>query len=53
MLAYLQDLAAIGYGKAKSGVARRFIENAVMATLESKVVPTRRASDFNDDEGED
>jgi hypothetical protein len=57
MHAYLEDLAAVGYGKGKIGVARRFIENAVTAALETKVISTRKAADFGEatdgDEDED
>ena len=52
MHAYLEDLAAIGYGKGKPGVARRFIENAITAALETKIISTRNASEF-DDAGDD
>jgi hypothetical protein len=52
MHAYLDDLAAIGYGKGKPGVARRFIENAITEALETKIISTRKASDF-DDGGDD
>jgi len=48
MHAYLDDLAAVGYGRGKVGVARRFIENAITAALETKVIPTRKAADFDD-----
>jgi hypothetical protein len=51
MHAYLDDLAAIGYGRGKIGVARRFIENAITAALETKIISTRQAIDF--DEGDD
>lgn len=44
--AYLEDLAEIGYGKGKGGVARRFIENAVTHALENDVIPKRKVSDF-------
>ena len=53
MLAYLDDLADIGYGKGRNGVARRFIENAVTHALETKVISTRKGADFKDDETDD
>lgn len=46
MHAYLDDLAGIGYGASKVGVARRFVENAIAAALDSKVIATRKAADF-------
>ena len=45
MVTYLLDLAKIGYGKDKSAVARRFIENGVTHALEMKVIATRSAGD--------
>jgi hypothetical protein len=53
MHAYLEDLAAIGYGRGKVGVARRFIENAITHALETKVIQTKRAADFDDAEDEE
>ena len=50
---YLDDLANIGYGKDKTAVARRYIENAVTAALETKVIPTRNAEDFEEEDHED
>lgn len=56
-LAYLKDLARIGYGKGKSGVMRRFILNGITAALESKVIGTRTVEEFGgsveEDEDED
>jgi hypothetical protein len=46
-------MAAVGYGKGKPGVARRFIENAVTAALETKIIPTRSASEFEDASDDD
>ena len=38
--AYLEDLARLGaYGKGKSGVMRRFIENEIKEALEKQVIP--------------
>jgi hypothetical protein len=51
MHAYLEDLAKIGaYGKGKSGVMRRFIENGVRTAIERKVIPAREVADFGGDE---
>ena len=51
MHAYLEDLAKIGaYGKGKSGVMRRFIENGVRAAIERKVILARDIADFGSDE---
>lgn len=57
--AYLEDLAKVGaYGKGKSGVMRRLIENGIAAALEAGVIATRRVEDFGgsvseeDDAGE-
>ena len=45
--AYLEDLAKIGpYGKGKSGVIRRFIENGIKAALEAKIIPARTVDEF-------
>jgi hypothetical protein len=56
-IAYLKDLARIGYGKGKSGVMRRFILNGITAALEAKVIPTRTVEEFGgsaeDDEEDD
>lgn len=56
-VAYLTDLARIGYGKGKSGVMRRFILNGIVTALEAKVIPTRTVEEFggsveDDEEGE-
>ena len=54
MHAYLEDLAKIGaYGKGKSGVMRRFIENGVRAAIERKVIQPRDITDFGSDEEDD
>jgi hypothetical protein len=55
--AYLSDLAKLGpYGKGKSGVMRRFIENGIKEALENKVIAQRDISEFgganeDDDDG--
>lgn len=46
MHAYLQDLADVGYGNGKTGVARRFIENAVTSALETGIIEKRRTKDL-------
>ena len=47
MHAYLDDLANIGaYGKGKSGVVRRFIENGVREAIEKKVIAQRDVAEF-------
>jgi hypothetical protein len=45
-VAYLIDLARIGYGKGKSGVMRRFILNGISQALEAKVIPARSVEEF-------
>ena len=51
MHAYLDDLAQIGaYGKGKSGVMRRFIENGIKDALEKNVIKTRDVADFDDED---
>lgn len=48
--AYLDDLAKIGaYGKGRSGVMRRFIENGIKDALEKGVIAPRDVSEFEDD----
>src|SRR4051794_5272596 len=42
MLAYLDDLAEIGYGRRRGAVARRFIENAVTHAASSHQQSARR-----------
>jgi predicted DNA-binding protein len=51
--AYLDDLAKLGaYGKGRSGVMRRFIENGVKDAIEKKVIAPRDVSEFDDGAGE-
>lgn len=53
ILAYLDDLARIGcYGKGRSGVMRRFIENGISRAVERGVIVKRDAVDFGEDQGE-
>jgi|GraSoiStandDraft_16_1057320.scaffolds.fasta_scaffold2746570_2 hypothetical protein len=57
ILAYINDLARAGsYGKGRSGVLRRFIENGITRALERGVIEKRDALDFGespDDEDEE
>lgn len=47
MHAYLEDLAKLAtYGKGKSGVMRRFIENGIQQALERQVIIKRSIEDF-------
>lgn len=47
MHAYLEDLAKLGsYGKGKSGVIRRFVENGITEALEKQVISKRSVEDF-------
>jgi hypothetical protein len=49
--AYLEELAKIGvYGKGKSGVMRRFIEQGVQKAIEGRVIPPKNVTDFDDGE---
>jgi hypothetical protein len=56
--AYLEDLARLGaYGKGRSGVMRRFIENGIKEALEKQVIQKRSIEEFggsisDDDEGD-
>lgn len=54
-MAYLRDLAKIGYGKGHSGVMRRFILNGITTALEAKVIATRTVEEFggSDDDEDD
>ena len=41
-IAYLNDLAKLGaYGKGRSGVMKRFIENGIAAAIEKGVIAKR------------
>jgi hypothetical protein len=54
IVAYLDELAAIGgYGKGRSGVMRRFIENGIVRAIEKKVVERKNAADFGEVVGGD
>jgi len=58
IIAYLDELAGIGgYGKGRSGVARRFIENGIVRAMERNVIERKNAADFGesatDDEDDD
>lgn len=51
--AYLDDLARIGaYGKGRSGVIRRFIENGIKEAIEKQVIAPRNVSEFDEDNPE-
>jgi hypothetical protein len=48
--AYLGDLAKVGaYGRGRSGVMRRFIEQGIADALEKKIISVRDASEFGED----
>jgi hypothetical protein len=54
VLAYLDDLAKLGcYGKGRSGVIRRFVENGITRAVERGVIPKRDAADFGEDQADD
>jgi len=49
--AYLDDLAKLGaFGKRRSGVMRRFIENGIKEAIEKKVIAPRDVSEFGEDD---
>lgn len=49
IVAYLDELAVIGgYGKGRSGVMRRFIENGIVRAIERKVIDKKDAADFGE-----
>ncbi|MDK9720989.1 MAG: hypothetical protein OEL53_07375 [Rhodospirillales bacterium] len=53
MHAYLSDLADMGaFGRGKSGVAVRFIEDGVRAAISSGVLGPKSVKDFEEGEGE-
>jgi hypothetical protein len=52
--AYLDDLAKLGaYGKGRSGVMRRFIEDGIKEAIEKKVIAPRDVSAFDEEAEED
>ena len=54
MHAYLEDLADMGaYGKGKTGVAKRFVEQGIANALDRKVIAPRSVADFDDDTNDD
>jgi hypothetical protein len=57
ILAYLDELDRIGgYGKGRSGVIRRFVENGIAREIQRKVIDKKNAKDFGetgDDDEED
>jgi len=51
--AYLDDLAKLGaYGKGKTGVMRRFIEDGIQKALSDKVIAARSVDQFDEEEDE-
>jgi hypothetical protein len=51
--AYLEDLAKLGaYGKGKTGVMRRFIEDGIQRALAEKMIAPRNVADFSETEEE-
>jgi hypothetical protein len=57
IVAYLDELARVGsYGKGRSGVMRRFIEDGITRQIERRIIEKRDAFDFGErpeDEDED
>ena len=54
IIAYLEELGRIGpYGKGRSGVIRRYIENGIARAIERKVIKKRDAVDFGEAPDED
>ena len=54
IIAYLDELGGLGgYGKGRSGVARRFIENGIVRALEQKVIDKNNAVQFGEANGDD
>jgi hypothetical protein len=52
--AYLEDLARLGaYGKGKTGVMRRFIEDGIQRALADKVIAVRHVDAFDADDEDD
>jgi hypothetical protein len=46
-VAYLDDLARIGgYGRGRSGVIKRFIQNGIVEALEKAVIAKRSVEEF-------
>ncbi len=46
-IAYLNDLAKVGaYGRGKSGVMRRFVQNGIVQALESGLITKRSIEEF-------
>jgi hypothetical protein len=54
IIAYLDELARVGaFGKGRSGVMRRFIEDGIARAIGQKVIEKRDAIDFGEAPGED
>jgi len=53
MHAYLDDLSKVGlYGRSKSDVVRRLIEQGIRAAIADQVIARRSSDDFPSDEDE-
>ncbi len=54
MHAYLEGLADMGaYGKGKTGVAKRFVEQGIMNAIDRKVIAPKSVADFDNDTDDD
>lgn len=54
LLAYLDDLAKVGaYGRGRSGVIRRFIEDGIQRAIEAHVVDQKDVADFGGESEEE
>lgn len=49
ILAYVDELADVGgYGKGRSGVIRRFVENGIIRAIEKGVIEKKSAAEFGE-----
>jgi hypothetical protein len=49
IVAYVDELAKIGgYGKGRSGVIRRFVENGIVRAIERHVIEKKDAANFGE-----
>jgi hypothetical protein len=49
IIAYLDELARVGaFGKGRSGVMRRFIEDGIARAIGSRIIDKRDAFDFGE-----
>jgi hypothetical protein len=54
VLAYLDELDRIGgYGRGRSGVIRRFVENGIAEAIQLRVLEKKNADDFTDEQESD